>query len=181
MLRKRTLVAVCLTLFALVAVCGCSPRGAAPPPRARAEEPYDFKSEGRIPPLQEKDVREEPDIEEMPAVEESLGVEEVSPVVDSALAATGIGEKGREGSTRSGFRVQVFASLSSATAEEVKDSFERELGVEAYVEYVDGMYKVRLGDFLSRREAEEFLARCRKAGHKDAWIVPARVNVKHDG
>jgi len=38
------------------------------------------------------------------------------------------------------------------------------------------MYKVRVGDCLTRECAEEIQHRCREAGYPDAWIVGTQVH-----
>ena len=39
-----------------------------------------------------------------------------------------------------------------------------------YVEHVDAIYKVRVGDCRSRDEAERLRLKCQAMGYKDAWI-----------
>ncbi len=76
----------------------------------------------------------------------------------------------------SGFRVQVFSSAS------IDDARARKAEVEAlhptewvYLEYDPPAYKVRLGNFLNRFEADRFAKVLIDEGYPDAWTVPARV------
>ncbi len=69
------------------------------------------------------------------------------------------------------FRVQILATSSEQSAMEAKKRVEKKLGFAAYVSFVDGMYKVRVGDCSSREEADKVRERCRGAGYSDAWIV----------
>jgi septal ring-binding cell division protein DamX len=75
-----------------------------------------------------------------------------------------------------GFRVQIFASSSideanaaKATAEEkaIRDSI--------YIVYDPPVYKVRVGDYATRFEANQHLTRLVNIGYPDAWVVADRV------
>jgi len=138
-----------------------------------AENPYRLEDEGTVPPLESKDIRKEADIEESAVTEPEVDVEEVKPEVDSTFIQKKTPPV--KAARMEGFRVQVFASISALSAEEARNSIAGELSVPAYVEFVDGMYKVRLGDFKTRDRAEELLGRCKKAGYNDAWIVSTFV------
>lgn len=169
--------ALCLALACMAAWIGCVPRpGAKTPPATTGKEQYDFKKEGKIPPISERDITKEADIEEIPVTSDDVNFEEVPPQVDSSFVV--VQEPPKEPVLEDGFRIQLFASGSSISAEEVKDRVAREFGVPAYVTPVDDMYKVRVGDFTTREAAELFLARCKAAGYKDAWIVTTLVRSK---
>ncbi len=47
-----------------------------------------------------------------------------------------------------------------------------------YLDYEVPYYKVRVGNFLQRKEAESYLSKAKTAGYQNAWIVAVRVNVK---
>ena len=49
------------------------------------------------------------------------------------------------------------------------------LDIDAYVSYDNPYYKVRIGDFTSRYDAEEFLTTLEGRGYKTAWIVRTLV------
>jgi len=73
-----------------------------------------------------------------------------------------------------GYRIQVFASKDLKRAEEVKNEAERVTSLPAYIEFEDGLYKVRLGNFPLRDEA----IRARdllKEHYRDCWIVQTTV------
>ena len=87
----------------------------------------------------------------------------------------------------SGFRVQVYASETNAggeqkraeaqqwwTAEQRRTGFQAPL--DAYVVYLDGLYKVRMGAFTNRPDAESALALVRTR-FPDAFLVPDLVTV----
>lgn len=86
-----------------------------------------------------------------------------------------------------GFRVQVYASASRAsgdntrsdaqawwTAEQRRSGFEAPL--DAYVVFLEGLYKVRMGAFTNREDAETALAIVRTR-FRDAFLVPDLVTI----
>jgi len=75
-----------------------------------------------------------------------------------------------------GFRIQIMSSSSidDATAGRTaallqfpKDS--------VYIVYDPPVYKVRVGDFVSRYQADQRMPEFLEKGYKDAWIVPDRI------
>jgi cell division septation protein DedD len=162
-------------LAALVAAgCASAPRhtSAGKPARASEDRPYDFRSEGNPPPASTDDTPVEPDIEEIPVAEGALEVSEAqAPPPDTTRAAA------PADSTTDGFRVQVFATSDREVAENAARVAEQRVGLGAYIDLEDGMYKVRVGDYVTRPDAETALATLRSHYYPDAWIVPARVRV----
>jgi hypothetical protein len=78
-----------------------------------------------------------------------------------------------------GFRVQIFfdsGTYSGDRANEVKEEFEEKYdGVGAYVTWKPPNYRVRVGDFRSRLEAEKFLRDISK-DYPNAWIIKDKIN-----
>ena len=163
--------------FAVVAavLCACAsqPRHkrAATPEKAPASGTYDFRSEGTVPPADAAPV--EPDVEEIPLAGESLEVAEAeAPPAPDTLKAPAAAD-----STADGFRVQIFASSDRDVAGNAARVAEERLGIAAYTDLEAGMYKVRVGDYVQRPDAEAALKTFRSHYYPDAWIVPARVRV----
>ncbi|MEE9288890.1 MAG: SPOR domain-containing protein [Bacteroidota bacterium] len=78
--------------------------------------------------------------------------------------------------TVQGFRVQVVSTSDIEEASYLRDSVSVFLPDDwVYVIYHTPYYKVRVGDFLSRIEANRMSLFLRKNGFSDAWIVPDRV------
>jgi hypothetical protein len=76
-----------------------------------------------------------------------------------------------------GYRVQVIASSYQENADNVADQVRAAYpGTGVYVEHIQGLYKVRVGDFKDRASAEALRDRLRNAGYPDAWIVKEPVN-----
>jgi SPOR domain len=143
-------------------------------PTARASEaaPYDFKREGQIPPATAADSRSEVDVEEIPMTQEHIDVSEAeAPPVDSTRAPVAAD------SMADGFRVQVFASSDREVAENARVVATQRLRLPGYLDLEAGVYKVRVGDFVTRADADQALATVRAAAYKDAWVVPSKVVV----
>lgn len=79
--------------------------------------------------------------------------------------------------TVDGYRVQVIASSYEDNANNVAAQVRAAFGgVGVYVEHIQGLYKVRVGDYKDRAGAEAMRDRLRNAGYPDAWIVKEPVN-----
>jgi cell division protein FtsN len=167
-------IGVFLTVVVALALssCGASspPRRASAPAEPKATgRPYDFRSEGRIPPASAAETKEEPDVEEIPVADESLEVSEAEAPVDTTRRADAPVD-----SLVDGFRVQVFASQDRDVAENARGAAAQRLGVDAYLELEGGVYKVRVGNYAARADADAALQTIRRH-YPDAWLVRARV------
>jgi cell division septation protein DedD len=112
----------------------------------------------------------------MPVTEEGLEVEEAEAPPDTVRRPVPTPTPTAAAqNTVDGFRVQVFASQSQEVAEAARRTAQARLGVPAYSELADGVYKVRVGDCLTRETAETLLSTCRAVYYKDAWIVESKV------
>jgi hypothetical protein len=76
------------------------------------------------------------------------------------------------------YRIQIYNSNTYGPAL-------RELGIakevfdgNTWFDYEVPYYKVRLGNFLTREEAEQYLPTVREAGYPEAWVVRVNVNIK---
>ena len=75
-----------------------------------------------------------------------------------------------------GFRIQIFSSSGVDEATFIKDiAIQKFAGDSVYVVYDAPVYKVRVGDFLNRYEANQRLPEFTEKGYRDAWIVPDRI------
>ncbi|MGB9589262.1 MAG: SPOR domain-containing protein, partial [Candidatus Hydrothermia bacterium] len=68
-----------------------------------------------------------------------------------------------------GYRVQVFATIYKDKAEKIRDEVQEKVTYPVYVEEIPPFYKIRIGDFQKREEAEQFLTTVQKSlGYADA-------------
>jgi cell division protein FtsN len=73
-----------------------------------------------------------------------------------------------------GYRVQLAAFAESAGARDLKKKVMATAGVAVYIDYEDGLYKVRAGDYTTRAEASEARTRF-AADYPDCWIVRTTI------
>lgn len=75
-----------------------------------------------------------------------------------------------------GYRVQIFAARDQATAEGVARRLEERVADQpVYVEEDDAWFKVRVGDFTTREEAEGLRARLIGMGYAEAWTARTTI------
>lgn len=78
--------------------------------------------------------------------------------------------------TVQGFRVQVYSSTEIDAARAKKAEFEAAFPDEwFYLDYQAPTYKLRVGNFLTRFEAERFARMLTDQGYREAWSVPETV------
>ncbi|HXV14602.1 MAG TPA: SPOR domain-containing protein [Candidatus Krumholzibacteria bacterium] len=174
---KRALLTTMLVATAAAWLSGCAtvpsssgtPSRPASVERASDRNPYDFRSEGKIPPLSPSDAPNEPDVEEMGITETAIESSDAEAPPDTAARAPEPTD-----TLVDGFRVQVFASADREIAENAARGAQERLGLASYVELDGGVYKVRVGDYAARAQADQALAAVRRH-YADAWIVPSKV------
>lgn len=87
-------------------------------------------------------------------------------------------EKARPYVVADGYRCQVLATSSREKAvAEARKIESLKLDSVYVIEASPNLYKVYVGNFQTRRDAEIFLDRLRNAGITDAWITPAKIHV----
>lgn len=75
-----------------------------------------------------------------------------------------------------GFRIQISSTASIDDAGAVKAAAQTLFTADTvYVVYDPPVYKVRVGDFTSRLDANQRLPNVQEGGYPDAWIVPDKV------
>lgn len=77
-----------------------------------------------------------------------------------------------------GYRVQIFASSTNEGAERVASEARFKFTEQVYVEYEPPYYKVRVGDYKNRSDAEILREKAKSLGYPDAWIVQTEVNAQ---
>ncbi len=74
-----------------------------------------------------------------------------------------------------GWRVQISAFSNLVDADARARAARSRFTEPVYVEYEPPFYKVRVGDFLTRAEAESMATRARAEGYEGAWVVETLV------
>ena len=95
----------------------------------------------------------------------------VGPPTPNTVVNTGVSR------TTEGYRIQVYSGRESATARRIFAQIGSITGLEAYLNYEAPQYKVRVGDFVSRDDANLILQNIRRQGFPEAWVVRSMVTV----
>ena len=77
-----------------------------------------------------------------------------------------------------GFRVQLLATKEASKAEQLQKKLLNNLNQNIYIVYEAPNYKVRIGDFIDRRKAENLRKEMIKEGYTSAWIIRTRIKPK---
>mgnify|MGYP001089924880 CR=1 FL=1 len=75
-----------------------------------------------------------------------------------------------------GFRVQIFASSTQKGASKVADDARSLFGGKVYIEHTPPYYKVRVGDCLTKEEAESLKNLAINKGFRGAFVVETMIN-----
>ncbi len=177
----RTGFAITGTLVLFLFFAGCAPREMAGKARGGAIAQRDAGGERSAEGARDAgaDIEESYDIEdEMP--EKSVRrparlVERIEPVKSDSISVQDVAvEEAPKQRYDVGYRIQVFASGDRAAAETVRKRIAAETAMSAYLEYEEGLYKVRAGDFAERNDAAQ--ARLKLAGaYPGSWIVRTTI------
>lgn len=82
------------------------------------------------------------------------------------------------GTMAPGYRVQIFASNTNEGANNVASEARFKFTERVYVEYVAPYYKVRVGDYKNRSDAEILREKAKNLGYPDAFIVQTEVSAQ---
>ena len=80
-----------------------------------------------------------------------------------------------------GWRVQIFAFADRSRAELAYQDAKLRLNMPVYLEYLPGIdnvpYKIRVGNFQTREEAEKYRDFLRQNGYPDAFVVETQIEL----
>ena len=74
-----------------------------------------------------------------------------------------------------GFRIQLLATQDRFNAEKFKSELEKIYKNKIYIIFEAPNYKVRVGDFIDRKSAEEMRQNLSKKGYTTAWIIRSKI------
>ncbi|MFH1853529.1 MAG: SPOR domain-containing protein [Candidatus Neomarinimicrobiota bacterium] len=99
----------------------------------------------------------------------------INPILNDSLIIRNMIADRDQTRQREGYRVQILTTRNAAEAENFRGIMSAILSDSCYVIYELPNYKVRAGDFINRRDAEELQNRLHALGYRSAWIVRTRV------
>lgn len=114
------------------------------------------------PPIEEEPVLPPPVIETPPMITE----EPISPTPPPPTPAP---------ATIIGYRVQIFASSTQQNASRVAGDARTTFGNAIYVDHVPPYYKVRVGNCITKQEADVLKGKAIKAGFRGAFVIETMI------
>ncbi len=140
------------------------------------------KEEPMMPEPTEEEIITPPVIEEEPiappAVEEEIAV--IPPTVEEEPAVPIPPVEETPAPTPSpeqllGFRIQIFASSTEKNASRVADNARESFTENVYINHIAPYYKIRVGDCLTREDAEVLKNKALRLGYRGAFIVETMI------
>ena len=74
-----------------------------------------------------------------------------------------------------GYRVQIVISQNEQELQDVKTEIEKSINEQTYIIFELPNYKLRVGNFLNRKEAENLQKKIARLGYRTAWVVPTMI------
>lgn len=121
------------------------------------------------PPIEEEPIMPPPVVEEAPAVVSEQPY--VPPVVTPPPPPPS-----PPPATILGFRIQLFASSTEKNASRVADDTRASFTQNVYIQHIPPYYKVRVGDFLTKEEAQVVKQQAMQMGYRGAFIVETMIS-----
>ena len=79
-----------------------------------------------------------------------------------------------------GWRVQVGAFIYKQNAEKTASILDKKIDLPVYIVVENPWYKVLVGDFRTKEEAEKYLEIIHKIGFEDAFVRESPINLQND-
>ena len=79
-------------------------------------------------------------------------------------------------STKDGYRLQIHDALTVTNANKTLKKYKKILSDSLYLVFEAPFYKIRYGNYTSKKIAEDEKENLQKQGFKNIWIVKSRIN-----
>jgi len=76
------------------------------------------------------------------------------------------------------YRLQIFTSRLYAEANRERELAEEIFNLPVYLDYEVPYYKLRVGDFVNREEAESMLGEIKAIGYRNAWVARVILRIR---
>ena len=76
-----------------------------------------------------------------------------------------------------GYRVQVAISENQEDLIDIKDNLEKVIKEKIYIQFELPNYKLRVGNFSSRKKAELYRNKINRLGYRYAWVIPTLIEL----
>ena len=109
--------------------------------------------------------------------EDSVGPMLLNPHIEGYALERDYTDQLKSSTKYNGFRVQVVSTRSVSRAENIRMKLSSEIGAYVRVIFEAPNYKVRVGAFTDKQDAERMRMYLRSLGYGSAWVVRARINL----
>ena len=103
----------------------------------------------------------------------SLSDRDLNPIMPETTSA--VQDKSGKTEVPNGFRVQCFASSQIERVRAEQKTIEAKVRYPVYVVFAAPYYKLLVGDFVKRGEADAAAAKMKDLGYADAWVMRTKV------
>tara|TARA_B100000427_G_scaffold328690_1_gene342433 strand:+ start:1725 stop:2144 length:420 start_codon:yes stop_codon:yes gene_type:complete len=76
-----------------------------------------------------------------------------------------------------GYRVQLMISENQEDLIEAKNNLEKIIKEKIYIQFELPNYKLRVGNFSSRKKAELYRNKIVRLGYRSAWVIPTLIDL----
>lgn len=175
MRRKQSLwvpaVVLAVMMIGGLTLAGCGSSRGTSPQADTWDEPWEVRVES---PLDTVTVAEDPYAATSPQSGGGFSESPAEPIASSEVAPKPADPAPASQVFTPGWRVQILASSSMVNAEELAQRARGRFTEGVYVEYEPPLYKVRVGDFMTKAAAKQMVTRAQAEGF-DAWVVETLV------
>ena len=99
-------------------------------------------------------------------------------VVRTQIQVTDVQPQIKRPTTTLGYRVQIFSSSTRHAAEEAQNKARAHLARDdVFIDFEPPYFKVRIGNYPARKNAEKFLDEAKKKGYETPFIVQAQIRL----
>ena len=78
-----------------------------------------------------------------------------------------------------GYRIQVMISQDENELITLKNNLEQSINHKIYIIFELPNYKLRIGNFINRKEAENIQKQILRLGYRTAWVVPTMIEIEN--
>jgi hypothetical protein len=104
----------------------------------------------------------------------SLSDNDLKPILPESLAISD--DKDGKAPTIEGFRIQCYASSQIDRIRSEQKQLEFKIKYPVYIVFNAPYYKLLVGDFVKKNDADLALGKLKEIGYTDAWVARSRVN-----
>ena len=101
----------------------------------------------------------------------------INPLIDGIVPEKDYNDEVESGKEYNGFRVQVMSTNNGVRAENMRMKLISQINHSVRVIFEAPNYKVRVGAFTDRRDAERLRKQLFALGYRRSWIVRARLTL----